>query len=272
MKKINIITPITKNINPNNLLNLVFSISQQITENKFEIMHTILNSVQNNKELDNVLNLLNIYEFIRVLKIENKNINQARNFAIKSFISDYVIHLDPADMIHPHFLMSILNEELVSQQKNIILSNWILFKNNKTLKIHVNPNSEQMKYVDNICNSYLCPYDIAKEYLFDENLGNGFEHWDLLLRYFYNNNSFSILNKFGFFKTNYISGFLNCTFNEYKSTMKYFFNKYPNLYKNLLFKGFFINTNYFNNMKIKYKFFGSKYNIKTPKFYNNKDF
>jgi len=271
MKRINIITPITRNINPNNLLNLVFSLSQQITENKFEIMHIILNINPNNNELNYVLNLLNIYKFIRVIKIENKNINQARNFAIESFISDYVMHLDPSDIIHPHFLLSILNEELVSQHKNIILSNWILFKKNKTFKIYVDPLSEKIKYVDKICNSYLCPYDIASEYLFDEQLVNGFEHWDLLLRYFSNNNNFSILNKFGFFKTNYVSGFLNCTFKEYQSTMKYFFNKYPNLYKNLLFKGFFINTNYLNNMKIKYNLFGSKYKLKTPKFYKNKD-
>ena len=88
MKRINIITPITRNINPNNLLNLVFSLSQQITENKFEIMHIILNINPNNNELNYVLNLLNIYKFIRVIKIENKNINQARNFAIKSFISN----------------------------------------------------------------------------------------------------------------------------------------------------------------------------------------
>ena len=61
MKRNNIITPITRNINPNNLLNLVFSLSQQITENKFEIMHIILNINPNNNELNYVLNLLNIY-------------------------------------------------------------------------------------------------------------------------------------------------------------------------------------------------------------------
>ena len=65
--------------------------------------------------------------------------------------------------------------------------------------------------------------------------------------------------------------FLNCNFNEYRSIIKYFYNKYPNLYKNLLFKGFLMNMNYLNNLSIKYNFFGSKYKRRTPKFYMNKD-
>ena len=271
MKRINIITPITRNINPNNLLNLVFSLTQQKTQNKFEISHTILCCNQNNKVLDNVLNILNVYKFINVLKFKNKNVNQARNFAIQSISSDYIIHLDPTDIIHPYFLFTILNKQLISKKNNIILSNWILFKNNKTFKIQVKNSSERIEYVDNISNSYLCPYDIALEYLFDEKIGNGFEHWDLLLRYFSDENKFSIIQKFGFFKTDYASGFLNCNFNEYKSTIKYFYNKYPNLYSNFLFKGFLMHINYLNNLSIKYNFFGTKYKRRTPKFYMNKD-
>ena len=68
MKRVNIITPITKNSNPNNIINLVFSLTQQITDNKIEILHIIINYDPSNKRLEKLLSKLNLYKFIRVLK------------------------------------------------------------------------------------------------------------------------------------------------------------------------------------------------------------
>ena len=270
MKKINIITAIKKNTDANNLLNLVFSLTQQITENKFEILHTLIKCCPYDQKLESLLNILKRYKYIKVLNIKNKSINQARNYAIKSISADFIIHLETSDVIHPYFLLSSLNEEFLNQKNdNIILSNWTLFRNNKTYKFYLNPSLKNIKYADNIYNSCIYPHEIAKKYLFNEDLENGFEHWDILLRYISDNNKFKISNKFGFFKTDSMSGFLNCTFYEYKSIMRYFFSKYPNLYKNLFFKRFQIYLAYFNN--ILYNFYGKKYKKNFSKFYMNMD-
>ena len=267
MKRVSIITPITRNSNPNNILNLLFSLTQQITENKYEIFHILIICDPCNKKLDKLLSQLNLYKFIKVLNINTKNINKARNFAIKSINSDFVLHLETTDIIHPYFILSMLNQELKNETNKIIISNWKLLIKQNIFKIKVNFNSEKIKYVNNISNSYICPYSIANKYLFDENLFLGFDHWDLLLRYVSNNNKFRKIDKYGFFKGSNPYCFFNCSFKEYKLIIKYFYDKYPNLYKKSLFQELKIFIGFFNNINIKYNLFGDKYNIINPNFY-----
>ena len=108
MKRVSIITPIIKSSNLNDLLNLAFSITQQITDNKFEIIHILIICFPQSKKLDRLLSQLNLYKFIRILNINSKNINRARNIALKSINADYVLHLDTTDSIHPYFMGSFL--------------------------------------------------------------------------------------------------------------------------------------------------------------------
>ncbi len=269
MKRINIITPITKNSNPNSILNLVLSITQQITDKRIEILHIIVNCDYGNKKLEKLLNKINLYKFVRVLNIKSKNINSARNIAIKSNDADYILHLETTDIIHPYFILSMLNKELNNQTNKIILSNWKLLKNQNLFKIKVNITTGKMKYVDNISNCFICPYRIANEYLFDENIFLGFEYWDIILRYINNRNQFQKINNYGFFKTNYFRGYLNCSLKEYKLVMQYFFIKYPDLYKKSILTEYKTFIGFLNCFSIKNNFLGKKYESNLPNFYMN---
>ena len=104
MKRINVITT-TYNDAHKYLIETIESVKkQEFNKSKIEILHTIVDDGSTNKESLKYLEKINKKYGLDIISQENMGLAGARNTAIDSIESDYILPLDADDIIDPLFV------------------------------------------------------------------------------------------------------------------------------------------------------------------------
>lgn len=249
-KKVSVITPV---YNPNKyLLDTILSVQRQVfDQNKIDIdiIHIIIDDGSNNLESIELLNRLKKIKSINIIKQQRSGFSAARNKGIKFINTDFILPLDSGDIINPCFIDLLLKKINKEKENNCFgYSNWAEFgKFNRFYNLNYlsSLNKENLKYLPN---TILIPYELAKSYKYDENIIQGLESLDLIIRLILND-CIGLFERYtGFYKRNYDVNKKNKIIKNLE-IINYFNKRYPNFNSKLI-------KNRCNN-----NYFGKQFNI-----------
>ena len=142
--------------------------------------------------------LLNKYESsnVKVFHTTNKGVSAARNFGITQSTGEYILPLDADDFIHHDFIETTVS--VLDEQPNIsIVRTGVEYFGEKTGSYFLPPYSRKNHLVQNLFfNSSL----MRRSAMFaiegyDQDFVDGWEDWDMFLRYVKNESQVYTLNK-----------------------------------------------------------------------------
>tara|TARA_Y100000589_G_scaffold319689_1_gene348582 strand:+ start:630 stop:1451 length:822 start_codon:yes stop_codon:yes gene_type:complete len=233
LQRVNIITP-TYNDAHIFLIDTILSVQRQVeNENKFEIIHTIIDDGSTNKDSLDFLNKIEKIKSINILHQTNKGLASARNTGINSVPSDYIIPLDSDDLINPCYVDILITKlKSTNKKKAISYSNWVSFGRYKRFIKVRKTNPYSIRFANYLPVSVLIPTLLALEYPYDEMMLKGCEDWDLWIRLICNGCFMAHSNFFGFYHREHFKNMTSSTLNNYSNIISYIREKYPQFYNN----------------------------------------
>ena len=235
MTKINVITP-TYNDAHLYLVDTICSVLNQYKSSDFEIVHTIIDDGTLDHRASRVLDRLASCNSISIISQVNKGLPSARNLGINSVDSDYVLPLDPGDLIHPLYIYSLFScahsIPTYDQNNSIVTSNWSIFgRHNRQIFVRT-PSPSTIRYSNFLPSCSLIPSRLASDNLYDELMTDGFDDWELWIRLIAKQKSKIYVSRlFGYYQRDYISYMTLSTLRSTHSCKKYIRDKHPSLYR-----------------------------------------
>jgi len=231
MKRINVITT-TYNDAHKYLIETIESVKkQEFNKSKIEIFHTLVDDGSTNKESLRYLEKINKKYGLDIISQENMGLAGARNTAINSIESDYILPLDADDIIDPLFvdnLHSCFKER--KYENSLIYTNWKSFgKYSRNLFVK-KPTPYTIRYANYLPVCTLIPTPKILKEKYDKNLNYGFEDWDLWIRLICQEIDLCHISYFGFYHREQTNNLTTKALKNYKKVCKFFRNKYKELY------------------------------------------
>jgi len=231
MKRINIVTT-TYNDAHKYLIETIESVKKQIFDNKeVELIHTIVDDGTTNLDSLRYLEVINKQYDLNIIRQDNEGLAGARNTAIESIESDYILPLDADDLIDRLFidkLHSFFKEK--KYEKSLIYTNWKSFgKYNRNLIVK-KPTPFTIRYANYLPVCTLIPTEKILNEKYDKNLNYGFEDWDLWIRLICKGIDLCHINFFGFYHREQENNLTSKALKKYTRVCKYYRNKYKDLY------------------------------------------
>ena len=233
MIRFNVVTP-TFNDAHKYLYDAIAAVSCQIYEkNKFEIVHTIVDDgsscVNSLAFIDNI----QVSPFLNVIRQNNLGFPAAKNAAIRSIDSDYILPLDSFDLIHPCLIQEFYNLlEFQGFPKKVLLAPHMT-----TFGTHIRqvptriPTLHSITKVNSLPLSTLFSTQSGINYPYDENMIHGSDDWELWIRLIANHHELINLNLFGFFHRDTSKKFSYRGLKNYHNALSYIRLKHSHLYK-----------------------------------------
>lgn len=230
-KRVNIITP-TYNDAHRFLIDTILSVQRQIkNENKFEIIHTIIDDGSTNKKSIEFLNRLENVKSINLIQQSNKGLASARNFGINSINSDYIIPLDSDDLISPCYVDILISYlKLTNSDNSLAYTNWASFGRYKRFVEVRRATPYNIRLANYLPVSLMMPTNLVINNPYDEKMLKGCEDWELWIRLICKGCKTSHAKILGFFHREHQKNMTADTLSQFSEIKSYLKQKHPYLY------------------------------------------